>query len=109
MNKKPELVANKSDQHMYEVFFQTLQNKVAFNEEELPIIKTYLTPKKLRKKQYRLQEADPCKFIAFVEKGALRSYTIDEKGVERILQFAWKDGRYPICIVSSQWSPPRII
>jgi CRP-like cAMP-binding protein len=73
---------------MYEVFFQTLQNKVAFNEEELSIIKTYLTPKKLRKKQYLLQEGDSCKFIAFVEKGALRSYTIDDKGVERIRQFA---------------------
>jgi CRP-like cAMP-binding protein len=73
---------------MYEVFFQTLQNKVAFNEEELSIIKTYLTSKKLRKKQYLFQEGDPCKFIAFVEKGALRSYTIDDKGVERIRQFA---------------------
>ncbi len=73
---------------MYELFFQTLQTKVPFNEEELTILKTYLTPKKLRKKQYLLQEGDVCKFIAFVEKGSLRSYTIDEKGNERIIQFA---------------------
>lgn len=73
---------------MYEIFFQTLINKVPFNNEELEVIKTYLTPKKLRKKQYLLQEGDVCKFIAFVEKGSLRSYSIDEKGAERIIQFA---------------------
>ncbi|MBD0289322.1 MAG: Crp/Fnr family transcriptional regulator, partial [Flavisolibacter sp.] len=42
----------------------------------------------IRKKQYLLQEGDVCKFIAFVEKGILRSYTIDEKGAEHIIQFA---------------------
>jgi CRP-like cAMP-binding protein len=73
---------------MYEVFFQTLKSKVDFSEEDLTVIKKYLTPKKLRKKQYLLQEGDVCKFVAFVEKGVLRSYTIDEKGVERIIQFA---------------------
>ena len=73
---------------MYEIFFQTLRNKVPFSNEELEIIKTHLTPKKLRKKQYLLHEGDVCKFIASVEKGALRSYSIDEKGVERIIQFA---------------------
>jgi CRP-like cAMP-binding protein len=73
---------------MYEVFFQTLQNKVPFTEAELAIVKTYLTPKKLRRKQYLLQEGDVCKFIAFVEKGSLRSYSVDDKGVERIIQFA---------------------
>ena len=73
---------------MYEIFFQSLKSKVPFTEDELAIVKTYLTPKKLRKKQYLLQEGDVCKFISFVEKGALRSYTIDEKGVERIIQFA---------------------
>jgi CRP-like cAMP-binding protein len=73
---------------MYEIFFQTLRNKVPFTDQELDTIKTYLKPKKLRKKQYLLQEGDICKFIAFVEKGALRSYTVDEKGVEHIIQFA---------------------
>jgi CRP-like cAMP-binding protein len=73
---------------MYEIFFQSLKSKVPFTEEELAVVKTYLTPKKLRKKQYLLQEGDVCKFISFVEKGALRSYSIDDKGVEKIIQFA---------------------
>ena len=73
---------------MYQVFFQALTSKVDFTAEDLALIKDRLIPKKLRKKQYLLQEGDVCKFIAFVEKGVLKSYTIDEKGVESILQFA---------------------
>ena len=73
---------------MYELFFQSITEKVPMTKEELEIIKTQLTPKKLRKKQYLLQEGDVSKFIAFVEKGSLRSYTVDEKGSEHIIQFA---------------------
>lgn len=73
---------------MYELFFQKLNERISFTQEELEIIKSYLTPKKIRKRQYLLQEGDVCKFAAFVEKGALRSYSIDEKGNEHIIQFA---------------------
>ena len=73
---------------MYELFFKKLSEKIAFTQDEQAIIKTYLTPKKLRKKQYLLQEGDVCKVIAFVEKGALREYSISENGGEHIIQFA---------------------
>jgi CRP-like cAMP-binding protein len=73
---------------MYELFFQKLNEKVSFTQEEQDVIRNYLTPKKLRKRQYLLQEGDVCKFIAFVEKGTLRSYSVDEKGNEHIIQFA---------------------
>lgn len=45
-------------------------------------------PKKLRKKQYLLQEGEQGKYMAFVNKGCLRSYSIDEEGREHIVQFA---------------------
>jgi CRP-like cAMP-binding protein len=73
---------------MYELFFQKLNEKVAFSQEQQEVIRSYLTPKKIRKRQYLLQEGDVCKYIAFVEKGTLRSYTVDTKGVEHIFQFA---------------------
>lgn len=73
---------------MYELFFKEFNQKVVLTPEDEALIKQYLSPKKLRKKQYLLQEGDVCKFIAFVEKGALRQYTIDESGNERIIQFA---------------------
>jgi CRP-like cAMP-binding protein len=73
---------------MYEIFFESLKSKAGFHDEDLALVKTHLTPKKLRRKQYLLQEGDVCKNIAFVEKGALRTYTVDELGTEHILQFA---------------------
>ena len=73
---------------MYELFFTKFNEKVALVPEEVEIIKSYLTPKKLRKKQYLLQEGDVCRSIAFVEKGALREYSVDENGNEQIIQFA---------------------
>ena len=73
---------------MYELFFQEFNKKVPITSEEQELITKYLTPKKLRKKQYLLQEGDVCKVIAFVEKGALRQYSVDENGAEHIIQFA---------------------
>ena len=73
---------------MYKLFFQNFNKKVKLTEEEEAQIKHYLIPKKLRKKQYLLQEGDVCKYMAFVQKGILKSYSIDFKGNERIIQFA---------------------
>ncbi|RYY28107.1 MAG: Crp/Fnr family transcriptional regulator [Sphingobacteriaceae bacterium] len=73
---------------MYDLFLQHFNQKVPLSAQDTEIIKTYLSPKKLRKRQYLLQEGDVCRHIAFVTKGALRSYTIEENGTERIMQFA---------------------
>ena len=73
---------------MYELFFHKFNEKVNLSKEEEEVIKQYLTPKKLRKKQYLLQEGDVCKHIAFVEKGALKAYVVDDAGAESIIQFA---------------------
>lgn len=73
---------------MYEVFYSHFQGKVALTNEDREAISKYLRPKKLRKKQYLLQEGDVCKAIAFVEKGSLRAYSVDNDGKEHIIQFA---------------------
>ena len=73
---------------MFELLYKKIQEKVTLTEDEFNYCKTLFLPKKLRKRQYLLQEGDVCKYQAFVEKGILRSYTIDEKGNEHILQFA---------------------
>lgn len=73
---------------MYQLFFEKLNERVPLTSEAESVIKQYLVPKKIRKKQYLLQEGDICKMIAFVEKGALREYSVDEQGNEHIIQFA---------------------
>ena len=73
--------------YMYALYFQIFNTKVALTEEDQELIKHYLTVKKLRRKQYLLQEEDVCKTVAFVEKGALRLYKTNEDGSEHIVQF----------------------
>jgi CRP-like cAMP-binding protein len=73
---------------MFELLHQKISEKMSITEEEFNFCKSLFQPKKLRRRQYLLQEGDVCKYQAFVEKGLLRSYTIDDKGSEHILQFA---------------------
>ena len=73
---------------MFELLLEKIAGKVQLTEEEMSTVKAAFLPKKIRKRQYLLQEGDVCKYQAFVVKGILRSYIIDEKGAEHILQFA---------------------
>jgi CRP-like cAMP-binding protein len=72
---------------MYELFFKKFRENVPLAALDEERIKSYLTPKKIRKKQYLLQEGDVCKSLAFVEKGMLRKYLVDDT-TEHIIQFA---------------------
>ena len=73
---------------MYDVFFKKINEVIHLTSEEEAIFKNYLMPKKLRKKQFILQEGDICKYSIFVEKGLLRSYSVNEKGNDQVVQFA---------------------
>ena len=73
---------------MFELLHEKFNAIISVNEDELNYCKTLFLPKKLRKRQFLLQEGDVCKYQAFVEKGVLRSYRVDEKGTDHILQFA---------------------
>jgi CRP-like cAMP-binding protein len=75
---------------MFELLFQKFDEKITLSEEEKQLSRSFFIPKKLRKKQYLLQEGDVCKYVAFVEKGLLRSYTVNDKGTEHITQFAFE-------------------
>ncbi|GAC1382136.1 MAG: Crp/Fnr family transcriptional regulator [Ginsengibacter sp.] len=74
---------------MFEVFFSHVKEKVILNDDEKERIKSFFIPKKIRRKQYLLQEGDICRYMAFVERGLLRSYNVDDKGYEHMIQFAW--------------------
>jgi len=73
---------------MFEVLFSKIEEKIKLSDSEKEICKSLFSPKKLRRRQYILQQDDICKNLIFVEKGILRSYSIDTKGNEHILQFA---------------------
>ncbi len=73
---------------MFELFLTSVKEHISITNEEFEFCKTLFIPKKLRKRQYLLQEGDICRHTAFVEKGMLRTFTVDDKGNEPILQFS---------------------
>ncbi|MBE9583246.1 Crp/Fnr family transcriptional regulator [Mucilaginibacter sp. JRF] len=75
---------------MINVLFSHIENKVALTDDDREKIASYFVPKKLRRKQYLLQEGDVCKNLTFVAKGLLRTYNVDEKGDEHMSVFGWE-------------------
>jgi CRP-like cAMP-binding protein len=73
---------------MYKRLHESIRAKVTLTPEETEMIQHYFIPKKLRKRQYLLNAGDVCQYLAFVEKGLLRLFSIDEKSHEHVIQFA---------------------
>ena len=76
------------------VMFHRLREHVSrlvpLDDAEVPLCSTFMIPKRIRKGAYILQEGDAAKYLVFVTSGCLRSYTIDKKGGEHIVQFAFE-------------------
>lgn len=73
---------------MYEVFQEYLDGKIKLTDAEAAQVRDCAIIKKIRKRQYLLQEGDVWKYDAFITKGCVRTYSIDEKGNEHIIGFA---------------------
>jgi len=74
---------------MYDILLTYISQRsvTPITAEQAALIRDAFKPKKLRKKQYLLQEGDVCKYLSFMVKGAMRQYSIDEKGNEHIVRF----------------------
>lgn len=76
---------------MFEVFKAYVLRHAEVSEEEFAAIERVARVKKLRKKQYLLQDGDVCRDHCFITGGLLRTYSVDDKGNEHIIRFAAKD------------------
>ena len=74
---------------MFEIFEQYLEKMVpGLTGEQLKLMRSMCTMKKVRKRQMLLHEGEVCHYKIFVVKGLLRNYSIAENGTEHILRFA---------------------
>src|SRR6187431_1619699 len=64
---------------------------VPVSEEDLHFFNSILETRKVPKKTILLHEGDVCNFEAYINKGCIRNYYIDENGFEVTLQFAIED------------------
>jgi CRP-like cAMP-binding protein len=76
---------------MFDLLHDNFQKRIHLTDEEFGRCVTFFVSKKVRKKQFILQEGEVCRHIAFVTSGCLRSYTVDSNGEEHIIQFAIED------------------
>ncbi len=58
------------------------------NDDEKFIVEDVFKERRIKRKQFILQEGDICNQNTFVIEGCFRTYTVDEKGKEHNLQFA---------------------
>jgi CRP-like cAMP-binding protein len=73
---------------MFEAFKKYLENKIPLTGEDVALIQSVSKIKALRKRQYLLQAGDVWRFNAFVCSGFVRTYFVDAKGHEHIMNFS---------------------
>jgi CRP-like cAMP-binding protein len=64
------------------------ENLLPLNKDEKAIVEEALKERRVKRRQFILQEGDICKHHTFVVEGCFRMYMVDEKGKEHNLQFA---------------------
>ncbi|MCK7556751.1 Crp/Fnr family transcriptional regulator [Chitinophaga sedimenti] len=60
----------------------------AFAPDEVNLFNSLLEQRHVPKKTFLLKEGEVCRFEAYINKGCIRSYYVDEHGAEITLQFA---------------------
>lgn len=73
---------------MYELLQQYFKEKIDISEDQFEQVKNIFTPKTAQRGEILLRSGDACRQVYFVTSGCLRSYVIDDKGKEFVIQFA---------------------
>lgn len=73
---------------MFDTFLKYLQDKITLSDKEKELICAVSILKKLRKRQFLLQEGDVWRYNAFVCSGFLKTFSINDKGQEHIMNFS---------------------
>ena len=76
---------------MYEKLIENLSRYTKLEGEEIQLIRSRFSIKRFRKHQFILQEGDIARYETFIVKGLTRTYELDEKGEEHIIQFGLED------------------
>ena len=76
---------------MWSSLIQNLSRFVVLTNDDVEIIQSLFSPKKFRKHQYILQEGDISRWETYVVSGLTRTYEIDDKGQEHVIQFGAED------------------
>jgi CRP-like cAMP-binding protein len=75
---------------MYDRLFEYIErySGISLSDKEKDVLAEAWQPQALRKKEFFLREREVCHYVAFIVKGAMRQYTVDDNGMEHISQLA---------------------
>jgi CRP-like cAMP-binding protein len=76
---------------MSDLLLKNLSKYISLTEEEKGIVLSLFNQKKFRKHQYLLQEGEIARHEIFITSGITRTYEVDDKGQEHIVQFGVED------------------
>jgi CRP-like cAMP-binding protein len=76
---------------MWDLLLKNLGKYITLSDEDIAIIESLFSYRKFRKRQYILQEGDINRYETYIIKGITRTYEVDEKGQEHIIQFGLED------------------
>ena len=75
-------------QPAFDVLQAYLLARASFSKEELAFMRAILVPRRLAAGEYLQRAGEVARHAAFVARGCLRSFVIDGKGKEHLIQFA---------------------
>lgn len=75
----------------YDPLIKYIEDYISLSEKEAEILKSLTRIKKIRKRQFVVEQGEVCRYENYVVEGCLRCYHLDEEGQEHIVQFAVED------------------
>ena len=72
---------------MFEKLRAYCERQAQLTKDDYALMQSVFIPRSLKKGEFLLREGEVAKYGVFVTKGCLRSYSVDEKGKEHIIQF----------------------
>lgn len=76
---------------MWEPLISNFRRFIQLTDDDISIIEALFSPKKYKKHQFILQEGNVTKLETYIISGLTRTYEIDEKGLEHVIQFGAED------------------
>jgi CRP-like cAMP-binding protein len=73
---------------MFEAFEAYITSQGSFTDDELKQMRSLSAVKRLRRRQFLLQEGEVCRYKTFIVTGLLKTYRLKDDGTEYIMRFA---------------------
>src|SRR5215510_14975701 len=74
-----------------DLILRNVSKHIQLDRSETELFVSLLQHKKINRKDYLLRQGDVCRTENFITRGCLRTYSIDDTGLEHIVMFGIED------------------